>query len=75
METQILTENMIQKYYSYLQNEEKSKATIEKYMRDVKKFYFSLDNIEVTKDTYPLKYLISRIRNMVFAPMMKNPLI
>ena len=50
METQILTENMIQKYYSYLQNEEKSKATIEKYMRDVKKFYFSLDNIEVTKE-------------------------
>lgn len=50
MEERIITKNMIEKYKSYLQNEEKSKSTIEKYIRDIEVFFKYTDNREINKE-------------------------
>lgn len=50
MEERIITKNMIEKYKSYLQNEEKSKSTIEKYIRDIETFFKYTDNREINKE-------------------------
>lgn len=50
MEERILTENTINKFMRYLVSEEKSKNTIEKYVRDISAFMFFLSGSPVTKD-------------------------
>lgn len=67
---------ILRRYKEYLYNEERSKATIEKYMRDVTFFYEYLKdgNKEVTKEvlvTYKNKlsdkYMVSSINSMLVA--------
>ena len=67
---------ILRRYKEYLYNEERSKATIEKYMRDVTLFYEYLKdgNKEVTKEvlvTYKNrlsdKYMVSSINSMLAA--------
>lgn len=41
----------IKQYKSHLINEEKSAATVEKYIRDIAAFYVWLDGEELTKET------------------------
>lgn len=50
MEERILTENIINKFMRYLVSEEKSKNTIEKYVRDITAFMLFLSGSPVTKD-------------------------
>lgn len=45
----IITEKILLDFKFYLQEEEKSQATIEKYMRDLKKLFNFMDGCEVTK--------------------------
>ena len=46
-----LTREMIGAFQNYLYEQEKSKATIEKYIRDLNKFYrFLADEMSVTKE-------------------------
>ena len=49
MKGRIITESIISKFKTYLQNEEKSTNTIEKYIRDVKVFADYVDSSNVTK--------------------------
>lgn len=46
----ILTKSKIQAFYTWLKSEEKSKNTIEKYIRDVSAFMAYLSNTNITKD-------------------------
>lgn len=46
-----LTQKVIKKFRAYLQSEEKSVATIEKYMRDIKAFSIFITNQIVDKET------------------------
>lgn len=39
MKTRIITHKQIQQFEMFLKNEERSRATIEKYIRDIKHFY------------------------------------
>lgn len=50
MYTKTLTEKEIRSFYYYLKEEERSKATLEKYIRDVRSFVFFLDHRELTKE-------------------------
>lgn len=50
MKRRVLTESYIGKFFAYLQIEEKSKNTIEKYLRDVNSFAAYAGNSEVTKE-------------------------
>ena len=50
MKGRIITESIISKFKIYLQNEEKSANTIEKYMRDVKAFTVYANSLDVTKE-------------------------
>ena len=50
MKERILTDECIDKFAIYLQNEEKSSNTREKYMRDIKVFAKSIGNTNVTKE-------------------------
>ena len=50
MKGRIITESIISKFKTYLQNEEKSTNTIEKYMRDVKAFADYTNSFDVTKE-------------------------
>ena len=50
MKGRIITESIIEKFKTYLQNEEKSTNTIEKYIRDVKVFADYANNLDVTKE-------------------------
>lgn len=50
MKGRIITESIISKFKTYLQNEEKSTNTIEKYIRDVKVFADYVDSSNVTKE-------------------------
>ncbi len=50
MKGRIITESIISKFKTYLQNEEKSTNTIEKYMRDVKAFTVYANSLDVTKE-------------------------
>ncbi len=47
----ILTEKVMEDFLEYLKNEEKSKNTIEKYLRDVRAFAVYQNGMEVTKET------------------------
>ena len=51
MKGRIITETIIGKFKTYLQNEEKSTNTIEKYIRDVKAFEDYTNSIDLTKET------------------------
>lgn len=51
MKGRIITESIISKFKTYLQNEEKSTNTIEKYIRDVKAFADYANDLDVTKGT------------------------
>lgn len=50
MKGRIITQTIISKFKNYLQNEEKSTNTIEKYIRDVKVFADYVDSSNVTKE-------------------------
>ena len=73
MKGRILTEKLISKFKKFLQNEEKSKNTIEKYIRDVKSFTEYINNAVVTKETVisyknkllSEKYAIRSINSMI----------
>ena len=51
MKGRILTSEAIQSFKKYLREEEKSKNTIEKYLRDVRAFAEYLSGAEITKET------------------------
>ncbi|MCR5150030.1 MAG: site-specific integrase [Clostridiales bacterium] len=51
METRVLTKETFEKFYQHLLNEERSKNTVEKYMRDIKAFMKFADGAEITKET------------------------
>lgn len=51
MKERILTEKTIADFSAYLKSEEKSRNTIEKYLRDVRSFAAYQNGAEVTKDT------------------------
>ena len=51
MKGRIISESIILKFKTYLQNEEKSTNTIEKYIRDVKAFADYTNSIDLTKET------------------------
>ncbi len=51
MKEYYLTKGLIQKFEKYLQEEEKSENTIEKYLRDVRTLMAYLNGAEVTKET------------------------
>ncbi len=50
MNDRIITEEIVVKFFDYLIHEEKTKATCEKYVRDVKKFMHFAEGKEVTKE-------------------------
>lgn len=50
MKGRIITESIISKFKTYLQNEEKSTNTIEKYVRDVKTFADYTNSSNITKE-------------------------
>ena len=50
MKGRIITESIISSFKTYLQNEEKSTNTIEKYIRDVKAFADYTNSLNVTKE-------------------------
>lgn len=50
MENRMISEEIIQAYQQYLIEEEKSAATVEKYLRDVRAFYCYARNEEITKE-------------------------
>ena len=51
MQSRIITESELQSFNIYLQEEEKSKNTIEKYLRDVKNFIHFVGKSDITKET------------------------
>ncbi len=51
MKGRILTENQIAAFAAYLKSEEKSKNTVEKYIRDVRAFCTYVDKTDITKET------------------------
>ena len=60
MKERILTEKQIAAFTTYLKSEEKSKNTVEKYVRDVRAFAIDVGNAEITKEaiiTYKNKLL------------------
>lgn len=50
MKERVLTDDKISSFAIYLKNEEKSKNTIEKYIRDVKLFFAYVKSVEITKE-------------------------
>ena len=50
MKGRIITKSIISKFKTYLQNEEKSTNTIEKYIRDVKMFADYANSFDITKE-------------------------
>ena len=51
MEERILTEKIIEEFSEYLKSEEKSKNTVEKYLRDARAFALYQNRAAVTKET------------------------
>ena len=51
MKGRFLTETQIAAFAVYLESEEKSENTVEKYIRDVKAFAAYAENNEITKET------------------------
>lgn len=50
MADKIITERIIESFQYYLEQEEKSKNTIEKYLRDIQKFFIHISDATVTKE-------------------------
>ena len=50
MTARFITENLIGEYLIHLQNEEKSRNTIEKYIRDIRAFVENMQGAEITKE-------------------------
>ena len=67
-----ITTNKILQYREYLINEEKSKVTVEKYIRDIQTFSQWLDNRDLTKPAV-LEYKNELIKN--YAPSSVNSVI
>ena len=57
-------QNQLKHYQEYLENEEKSKSTVEKYLRDVKKFLHYLNESDITKQNviHYKKYLAAHYK-------------
>lgn len=51
MRERIITEKAIKRFGDYLEKEEKSKATIEKYLRDVRMFEKHMSDAKITKES------------------------
>ena len=51
MKGRIITEKQMAKFAAYLKSEEKSKNTVEKYIRDVREFSSYVGTAEITKET------------------------
>ena len=63
----------IREFEKHLQMEEKSKATIEKYLRDIKAFFEYVDGKLLEKKSQPLrKYLLIGMENMQNCYLKKN---
>ena len=56
----------LKKFETYMRNEEKSAATIEKYMRDLRGFFAFLESKELSKETV-LEYKEGLIRTYAVA--------
>lgn len=70
----MLTENQLKKYIEYLRSEEKSKATIEKYQRDITKFLtyatdkpISKELVMQFKEFLSKKYKVSSVNSILVA--------
>lgn len=50
MKTQVITEKVIKAFAEYLKTDEKSKNTIEKYIRDVRKFSEYMNGLDISKE-------------------------
>ena len=50
MEARVITNETIERFHAHLRFEEKSAATVEKYIRDVKAFMLFADGVEITKE-------------------------
>lgn len=50
MKTQVITEKVIKAFATCLKNEEKRKNTIEKYLRDVRKFSEYMNGLNISKE-------------------------
>lgn len=50
MKQRIITEKMVEKFKEHLKKEEKSRATLEKYVRDIRAFSAYIDGRNVTKE-------------------------
>lgn len=64
----------LREYQKYLENEEKSAATVEKYLRDVRAFFVYLDHREITKnivcaykEALEGEYAVNSINSMIAA--------
>lgn len=64
MKRRIMNEKTIEKFKEHLIKEEKSMATVEKYLRDVKAFYCYASDKELIKETvvYALDNIKARCR-------------
>ena len=51
MEGRVLSREMIRQFRQYLEKEEKSEATVEKYIRDVRAFAIYINNEEIAKES------------------------
>lgn len=75
MDKRVLKEDLLQNYLKYLISEEKSRATLQKYACDIRKFYvFSIKDVYITKDTVMAfktylqkKYKVSSVNSMLVA--------
>lgn len=73
MEGHIITETIINEFCEYLQSEEKSKNTIEKYIRDIRTFVDYMSDRMISKETvieykselFKKKYAIRSINSML----------
>ena len=66
MVRRIITESMIAKFSNYLRSDEKSENTIEKYLRDVRRF-FSFANIREINKSLVLEFKVSLTENYEIA--------
>ena len=70
MKTQVITEKVIKEFAAYLKNEEKSKNTIEKYLRDVRKFSEYMNGLNtMTKQTTGKSALAVMFQKKILTPM------
>ena len=54
MQRKIITEETVKKFFLYLQDEERSKNTIDKYLRDVRAFASYVSGSDLKKEKQPV---------------------